>query len=1222
MIKLLFQAFVALILSSLNIFAGQIDFYQNKNSAAKASLTSHSYYSTFTIGVANFSPEFRLPIQIFYDSGLKDEGLLGIAWKIPQLESSAIPNKEGAIWTTPWGEKVSFYSRKNSSKEVLELFKEEERENAYFSPFADWTANGRAESGSWTIFGRKDMKGWKFVYSNAKLRQITAPSGQSVEFNYVNGKLVSVEQSGRAFISLNYGENKLLSEISINGISHKINFINGKAQILPETLAGKEEFISAKFLSSVSQEGLNPLEFFYDNEGYLVQIKRGNYLDKIAVEKESLAERKEYLKSKSKDIKRKIAGRILSDANFNYSYPSDKFGNVALENKKGEVATYKFDSNRGIFNYTDFSGRTLTTYYFMRYDVAYNGKVRQIVDSRDRVIASYRYDKDSGKITRFRDLAKNDVNFKYDANGNLIQITKRAANSDEVLPVRSFSYDKKNSKPNKINELDADGKIARTTSIQYDAQLRPTFIDNGQNSLKISYNTNGFPSKIVDSLGIETEYKYDGYNRQISQIRDGIERITEYNKNGFPSNVCTKFKDEILTTVTFAYDKNSVIQSYKDQDGLEKKFERDEQGRVSKEIFQDLSEVKYSYDELGNLSNVIDQNGNEIKFEWNKYGLSSRTTAVGQISQNYYDKYGRIISKESKFEGKNSDRTFDYAFDELDRLTKIYYGINEEESLKYDSWGKVVEKSKNGLVSKFKYDHFGRLVEKTEGNSATKYTYDKFGNRLSRITNKDGAILDEYNSYDKFGRLSKTQSNGKVVEYVYNDKNQLSEQIIDGNIVKFEYTKLGQISSKRLYSKESKKLISELKYFYDKSGKIISRLANGKLQGYKYDVKNQLLSVSDLETKEVLEEYKYDPSGNILQKTILGKTTTYTYDEANQLVSSVSPDGKETNYAYDAAGRLIQEGDKTYAYGWLDKVMSVSENGKTLASFEYHNNGQIAKAIRENGIENFEWDGLVLIERSGTKYINEPHAGGGNPVLAILGENTNAIFNDVLGTSLGVAKDDGYSAIDKTSFGADSTDKTSFFTGKPYVEDLGYAFLMRNYRADLGKWQMRDLIGYPDGWNNFAYCGNDIVNAFDLYGTWTVQIGITFTGGFFGAGSFSVGVAFGYSPESGFTAGLWESHGGGWEAGAEASVNGTLSITPEKSVDALSGTAGTIGASMGEFVSIGGEVVIPDGAQGQFGEMGASFSIGFSLGTPAEMHGFVYETFVWQIVKYGGQVNE
>ena len=72
--------------------------------------------------------------------------------------------------------------------------------------------------------------------------------------------------------------------------------------------------------------------------------------------------------------------------------------------------------------------------------------------------------------------------------------------------------------------------------------------------------------------------------------------------------------------------------------------------------------------------------------------------------------------------------------------------------------------------------------------------------------------------------------------------------------------------------------------------------------------------------------------------------------------------------------------------------------------------------------------------------------------------------------------------IGTASFGADSSDKSSFFTGKPYIEDLGYAFLFRNYRADLGKWQMRDLIGYPDGWNNLAYCGNDIVNAFDLYG--------------------------------------------------------------------------------------------------------------------------------------------
>ena len=197
------------------------------------------------------------------------------------------------------------------------------------------------------------------------------------------------------------------------------------------------------------------------------------------------------------------------------------------------------------------------------------------------------------------------------------------------------------------------------------------------------------------------------------------------------------------------------------------------------------------------------------------------------------------------------------------------------------------------------------------------------------------------------------------------------------------------------------------------------------------------------------------------------------------------PDGKEVLYAYDAAGRLVQEGEKSYEYGWLDKVTRILENGKEVARFEYHNNNQLAKVVRENGIETFEWDGLALIERNGIKYINEPHAGGGNPILAIGGDGqkTEAIFTDILGTSIGKVSENGYSAIDKTSFGADTSGKSSFFTGKPYVEGLGYAFLFRNYRADMGKWLSADLIGYPDGWNNFAYCNNSTIFSLDNMGT-------------------------------------------------------------------------------------------------------------------------------------------
>ena len=1086
-----------MVVSFTSVSAQQLDFIQNKNSAGKASLTSDAYYSNFVLGTANFSPELRLPVQIFYDSSVKEEGLVGFGWKIPQLESSATSNEHGAVWTTPWGEKVFFYSRKNTSRDVLNLYNERERENAYFSPFADWTANGRADSGSWTIYGRKDMRGWKFVYTDAKLRKIEAPSGQFINFVYSNGRLVSVEQRGRTFVALKYNEDKTLSEIFINGVAHKFSFINGKAQILPETLAGKEQLIESKFLAKVGQVGLNSLEFSYDKSGYLSQIKRGEYTDKISVEHETLAQRKAYLKkvAAAKKAKKSVnnitkeatAGRILSDSQYVYSYPTNTTGNVVIENKLGQRATYAFDAQRGIAERANFSDRTFTTYYFVRYDVAYNGKVRQVVDDKKRVVASYRYDKDTGKITRYRDKAKNDINFRYDARGNLIQISKRGAEDEKAIPVRSFSYNKGNLKPAKINELNERGETVKTTSIQYDEEFRPVHIDDGRNTLKIAYNFYGYPSRIVNSHDQETNFVYDQYNRQIARESNGIKLHTDYDKNGFPIKSYSKFGDELLSSLEMSYDKNGTLICYKDQDGLEKQYERDAFGRVVKETFPDSTQVQYAYTELGKLENVIDQSEHEIKFAWNKYGLDSRTTAVGQITQNYYDEYGRLVGVDSQFEGKKSDRSFSYKYDDLDRLVGISYGSSQNETIKYDTWGKVIEKTKNGAVSKFKYDHLGRLVEKLEGGTLTKYTYDNYGKRLSRITTKGGEILDEYNTYDNFGRLVKTQSNGKTVEYMYNKKNQLAEQIIDGNKVVFEYTKLGQLAGKTLFDKDGKTL-SELKYFYSKSGKLSSRLANGKLQEYKYDAKNQLLAVIDMESKSAVEEYVYDASGNILKKTVNGKTTTYTYDAANQLASSVSPDGKITDYAYDAAGRLVKEGEKTYEYGWLDKVMRVAEDGKTLANFEYHNDGQIAKAIRENGIETFEWDGLALIEKNGTKYINEPHAGGGNPVLAI-GENAETIFTDMLGTSLGYVKDGNYSEITKTSFGADSSNKSSFFTGKPYVEDLGYAFLLRNYRADVGKWLNQDLIGYPDGWNNLAYCNNAVTFTCDFLGGKLVYTG-------------------------------------------------------------------------------------------------------------------------------------
>ena len=168
--------------------------------------------------------------------------------------------------------------------------------------------------------------------------------------------------------------------------------------------------------------------------------------------------------------------------------------------------------------------------------------------------------------------------------------------------------------------------------------------------------------------------------------------------------------------------------------------------------------------------------------------------------------------------------------------------------------------------------------------------------------------------------------------------------------------------------------------------------------------------------------------------------------------------------------------------------LSVTD-GDTTRTFTYHADGQLASANCSGDgrahapgapqTETFLWDGLALIQRGDEQFINEPHVGGGNPVASSKG---TSYFNDALGTTVGSKSNGKYSAAALTAFGEGTDADKAFFTGKPMVEGLGHAFLMRNYRAGLAKWQSADPMGYPDGWNQLAYCNNAATSAVDLWG--------------------------------------------------------------------------------------------------------------------------------------------
>ena len=175
--KKVLLSLLIIVLVSLSVSAREtLNFLSKPLSAGKASLTENGFYLDRVLGIANFSPDLRLPVQLFYKSTSESTGMFGFGWSSPQLESSAKPEKDGVLWKTPWGEQIRFYEKEKPTKEMLELYREGMKGRGdYYSPYAQWEANTgaakskRSQTGDWTFTGKRGYAGWKFVYRDAKL---------------------------------------------------------------------------------------------------------------------------------------------------------------------------------------------------------------------------------------------------------------------------------------------------------------------------------------------------------------------------------------------------------------------------------------------------------------------------------------------------------------------------------------------------------------------------------------------------------------------------------------------------------------------------------------------------------------------------------------------------------------------------------------------------------------------------------------------------------------------------------------------------------------------------------------------------------------------------------------------------------------------------------------------------------------------------------------------
>ncbi|MEG4344248.1 RHS repeat-associated core domain-containing protein [Microcoleus sp. A003_D6] len=621
--------------------------------------------------------------------------------------------------------------------------------------------------------------------------------------------------------------------------------------------------------------------------------------------------------------------RINSTNGDNLSFSYNSQGRISqIVDQAGRNTTYSYDpagelllsitDPQGTTSYTYNAAKALTSVTFADgtqtfYDYDAQGRViKQSLNGGAEAI-TFEYDSaggvtasdttgaktklqlnDLGQIGQLQDALGRNLQFKYDADGNLIQ---------QIAPGNissNFTYDEQS---NLLNQVDPQGNQVKFT-------YEPTF-----NQVQ----------SVSDQRGNVTGYNYDdkGNLVEIEYVPSSDEQLNYPvgNLNGLVSNRTFGRLDSLSNstgtnpTVSY-YDKNGKLITSKvayTNESIKEQFNYDPQGNLVKYVNRRGQGIEYTYDDRERLIKQTNPDGSQINFTYDQRdNLISATDAKGTISQE---------------------------FDSADRLTKITYPNGQFLQYTYDAGGRRTRMvDRDGFAVNYAYDSVGRLAGliDSNGQKTVSYTYDNLG-RLSREDNGNGTYTTY--GYDAAGQLlnivnyAPNASVNSRFDYTYDQLGRRTSMTTLEGTSKYGYDANGQLISVTLPDNRT------IQYQYDAAGNRTAVTDNGVATSYETNSLNQYTAVGK-------GNYTYDADGNLISKTEGGKTSTYTYDVENRLVGVVTPDGI-WSYEYDAFGNRIAS---THNGQRTEYLLDPSGLGDVVG--EYSNGNLTARYTHGLGLEN------------------------------------------------------------------------------------------------------------------------------------------------------------------------------------------------------------------------------------------------------------------------------
>jgi RHS repeat-associated protein len=793
-----------------------------------------------------------------------------------------------------------------------------------------------------------------------------------------------------------------------------------------------------------------------------------------------------------------------------------KIGRV-LDDGTTQTNILVYDSVGNVTNAVDTLGRTTRCVY------STNGidllQVLQKNGTNNDVLAAFGYN--NQHLPTFTVIAGVTNQFAYSTNGLILVTTN--ANGE----VTTYNYDVNWYLTNITGHLPSN-----TLNIAYDAAGRVSALTDCQGyTVSQAYdNLNRLTNSSLPD-GSSFQAVYDKLDVSLTKGRDNRWSYQTHDAN----RKLTDVQDTAGRIFHYEWCGCGALESITDPKGQMTFWIRDIQNRPTQKIYADLAGEAIVYENsTSRVKQTTDADGKSVNYVYNKDDTLQQVSYTGgpttpSFTFTYDTNYNRLTKlvdgigthlvdyvpagqtaagSLKTIDGPLANDTITLGYDALERPLTLQVG-SAVSAVQYDTLGRTWWSSNMLGVTTVQYvDTTQRpvLVSRPNGLfTAVTYTSIADGSRLQSMvtTNAAGTVIERHDyAYDNrsliITQTNTIGTNFMVLNYEYDLAQQLTgatSESSDGTLHRYSYSydKAGNRLSEQIDTTAATESPNNLNQMTSRSGG-----GQVRVSGYLSETGSvaiagsmaMMLSPTDFTGSlnvgvgsNIFPVSAVDPSGNSI---------------TNWFNLTISANGLATSFSYDKAGNQLLKinSSQTLTLGWdaADRCTAIT-NGVNRTAIAYDGLNRWSRITEYSNAtvtadRRFVWNGTALAEErdaTGTNVVKRFFANG------FWQQGTNYYYlTDQLGSVVGVTTQDG-TIVALVAY--DPYGRRAQTSGTLWV-DFGYGGMFelpnglklatwRIYDPSTGRWLSRDPIREDGGWNLYAYCGNDPINAIDPDGLYT-----------------------------------------------------------------------------------------------------------------------------------------